>query len=375
MLNKTPMQEGKQEVHVGFKFSLGEILDGNDLGKIDSYRAHPERTFEAAYSWTDKTYNLHDGWTDNVYDHLNLPEVNVVVSGYFAHPVVASKLGETCTPRGTIRESEILAYMSPQKTTVVIQGDALHDAKQFTYTNGGHSLASALMEVKNEIEARANNLSELFQSQQYYAKRNMPPVAIQECYRIFLQECNAKGIAPFQNYDSTIGEDFTRFIQKYVREYLETQSSDIPLTQNQLIYGNMVKAAGEFTTSASIENRQIFGAMMERAIDKLEDANRDAHYAQLTPSTVLAETIKRLPAETREMFSSIWDAVQVDIDVQYPEKSQQWKALETQYEALTHARECIPQDILQNLLSENSDEFSFINERESAEYEAITPSD
>ena len=375
MSNQAPVQEGKREVHVGFKFSLGEIMHTKDLGQITSYHAHPERTFEAAYNWTDKAHNIHNGWTDNLYDSLGLPEVNVVVSGYFTHPVVTSKLGETCTPRGTIRESEMLAYMSPQKTTVVIQGDALHNAKQFTFINGSTSPMSALQTIKNEISARTNNLSELVQCQQHYAKMNMPPVAIQECYRIFLQECDAKGMTPFQDYDSTIGEDFTRFIQQYVQEYIATQSSSVPLTQDQLIYGNMVKAAGELTTSASIENRQIFGAMMERAIEKLEDANRDAHYAQLTPSAVLAETIKRLPAETREIFSGIWDAVQADIDANYPEKSQQWKALETQYEALTHAREFIPQDILQNLLSENSAEFSFINERESVEYEAITPLD
>lgn len=376
MSNKTPMQEGKQEVHVGFKFSLGEILHIGDLGQIDSYRAHPERTFEAAYNWTDETYNLHDGWTDNLYDSLDLPEVNVVVSGYFAHPVVASKLGETCTPIGTIRESEILAYMSPQKTTVVIQGDALHDAKQFTCTDGSNSLISALMKVKNEIAARTNNLRELVNHQEYYTKKNMPPVAMQEGFRILLQECDAKGVVPFQDYHSkTNWENSLLFLQQYAREYLKAQSSNIPMTQNQLIYSNIVKAAGECTTSASIENKQIFEAIQKRAMEKLEDVNRDVHYAQLTQDALLQETLRHLPEPNRSLCTDVWQDVQKEIQEKYPEKSPQWQALETQYETVQFMSSLLPDDIVQVLCYNHSVDFNFIHERESAELDEIDTSD
>ena len=360
------------ELHVGFKFSRAELMSEENAYLTGLYLATPEKTFEKAYAWTD-THESLNSWNDIFYKNLHLPEVNVVVSGRALHPMLPSKFGDTLGPwvdhsaehpHRVGGDLDILHYMAVDKTTVIIQGDKLHDASPLVFMNKDDSLQSAFKDLKEELTRRAVRLCKLQEIQQQYSQ--IPGDAFEAFFYETLKQNDIRGM-PI---------NMSRLAEKYAEAYTQTHESDPSLTPEQLKYGTIVYVAGELAKNEFFKsNQHIHQDVLEAAIDSLEDANREAHYAQLTPNAVLTGVLKQLPEDVQKDFEDCWYSTQDEVKYLYPDKSEQWQTLTTTCRALQYLEDRIPKDLRYQLFHDNDMELRFVDSMEGEEHGAITPFD
>lgn len=360
------------ELHIGFKFSRADMLSGLDPYRQGLYLAYVSRTFEKAYEWVDRHPSL-TAWNENLYQKLNLPEVNVVLSGNAQHPILPSKFDEVIGPwidqlpdkptrvPGTL---DILKHMTQSKAEIVIQGDALHAPKHIIAINGEAALDTALKEASKELMQRAVRLERL-QSLEL-AHPQVPSDALAYWNGAVLNAHDTRGMQV----------SMSRITQAYVEIYQRLQNEPGNLTPDQLKYGTAVELAGRYAQESVFNNeKQMFHEIMEDAISGLEDANKYAKYNNLTPEYVMNDILKQLPDGVKESFAALWNNIQPEVQAEYPDKSPQWQTLTTATRVLQCVQEMLPQQLSYELFHNLDIDSRFVDSMEGQEYEAITPFD
>jgi hypothetical protein len=114
---------------------------------------------------------------------------------------------------------------------------------------------------------------------------------------------------------------------------------------------------------------------MDEAISGLENANREAHYAELAPNAVLINILQQLPQEAQQPFEDAWGVRHAEVLEQYPDASTQSNALTAATRALQDVAELVPQDLRYQLFHDTDMESRFVDAMEGREHEAITPFD
>ena len=360
------------EVHVGFKFSRADMLTGVDPYRQGLYYAYIARTFEQAYEWTERHDSL-TAWNEHLFKPLQLPEVNVVVSGRANHPILPSKFGATLGPwidqmlEHPIRVSgdmDILKRMQPDKTDIVIQGDALHPPKHIIAINGAESFDTAIKEARDNLMLRAVRLSRLQEVQALHPE--VAPDAMAYWNGLMLNAHDARGSQLSMH----------RISQAYNDVYTRLKHENPNLTVDQLKYGAAVETAGQYHEATIFNSEtQVYCEIMEEAIAGLENANREAHYAQLAPNAVLINILQQLPQEAQKPFEDAWGTRHAEVLEQYPGASAQANALTAATRALQDVAELVPQDLRYQLFHDTDMESRFVDAMEGREHEAITPFD
>jgi hypothetical protein len=355
--------EKKLEIHVGFKFSKADMMNNTiNPYKDGVYAAYIATDFEGAYNWT-LFHNSPTTWNDIIYKDLNLPEVDVVVSGralnanILSHEgeLLGSNMDESCEPpKRASEELDILANVQIDEISVFIQGDKLHDAIQVSdkYTK---SMESAVAIIREELTKRAIHIAQFKEAIEFHPE--IPEYAMAEWYRDVLRQSSIRGVKV----------DAQDVCDKYASVYNQLKK-DLPLlTAAQLMHGASVQAAAELAKTQFFKSdKQIYMDVSEAAIDKLEYANYTASIYNLTPSRLIEITLQKIPPEAHTEFRGIWTSNIQTASAVNPGASQQRIAVlamqRTLQETGTMLSELnITEDTYQQLCEKNEEDIKYID--------------
>lgn len=353
----------QQNIHIGFKFSKADMINNTiNPYKDGVYAAYIATDFEEAYNWT-LFQNSQTTWNDILYKDLNLPEVDVIVSGkalntnILSHEgeLLVSEMDESCEPPKRMPEKlDILANVQIDEISVFIQGDKLHDAIQVSnqYTK---SIENAFTAIREELTKRAIHIAQFKEAIEPHPE--IPEYAMAEWYRDVLRQSSMRGVKV----------DAQDVCDKYASIYNQLKK-DLPLlTAAQLMHGASVQAAAELAKTQFFKSdKQIYMDVSEAAIDKLEYANYTASLYNLTPSRLIEITLQKIPPEAHTEFRGIWTSNIQAVSALNTEASQQRIAVLAMQRTLQEAGTMldklnITEDIYQQLCKQNDEDIGYLD--------------